>query len=155
MTESVEQLSETVEKSVEVYNKYMDMAIQYGTEYGLKVIGALLIFIIGKMIANSLGRLTERVMQKYEVDHTLTEFARSTVYFVLLVVVVIAALGNLGINTTSFMAILGAAGLAIGLALKIFVALVVVFSLMAALLGAFHSARRLVAPVTAIAQGTA
>ena len=122
MAESVEQLSETVEKSVEqgveAYSKYMDLAIEYGTEYGIKIIGAILIFVIGKMIAKSLGKLTRRVMDKYEVETTLTQFAQSSVYYGLLIVVIMAAISQLGIQTTSFMAILGAAGLAIGLALK-------------------------------------
>lgn len=100
------------------YSKYTEMAIDYGTEYGIKIIGAILIFVIGKMIAKSLGRLVRRVMEKYEVETTLIQVAQSSVYYALLIVVVMAAISQLGIQTTSFMAILGAAGLAIGLALK-------------------------------------
>ena len=100
------------------YDKYTEMAIQYGTEYGVKIIGAILIFVIGKMIAKIFGNLIRRVMEKYEVETTLIQVAQSSVYYGLLIVVVMAAISQLGIQTTSFMAILGAAGLAIGLALK-------------------------------------
>ena len=96
------------------YSQYVDLA----TTYAFKVLGALLIFLIGKMIARALGNLSHKGMAKYGVDETLTKFISSSVYFALLIVVIMAALGQLGIQTTSFIAILGAAGLAVGLALK-------------------------------------
>ena len=96
------------------YSQYADLA----TSYAFKVLGALLIFLIGKIIARALGNLSHKGMAKYGVDETLTKFISSSVYFALLVVVIMAALGQLGIQTTSFLAILGAAGLAVGLALK-------------------------------------
>ncbi len=99
-------------------NKYYDLAIQYSAEYGLKIIGAILIFYIGKMVASSLRNLIDKAMTHQKVDETLTDFVTSAVYYGLMVVVLLAAISNIGIQTTSFMAILGAAGLAIGLALK-------------------------------------
>ena len=99
-------------------NRYYDLAIQYGTEYGLKIIGALIIFFVGKAVAKGLRDLTEKALTLQKVEATLIHFARSTVYYALMAVVLLAAIGNLGIQTTSFMAILGAAGLAVGLALK-------------------------------------
>jgi small conductance mechanosensitive channel len=98
--------------------KYWDMAIQYGAEYGLKIIGAIIIFYVGRVLAKGLRDLTEKALTLQKVEVTLIHFARSTVYYALMAVVVMAAIGNLGIQTTSFMAILGAAGLAVGLALK-------------------------------------
>ncbi|WP_345988326.1 mechanosensitive ion channel domain-containing protein [Sulfurimonas sp. HSL1-2] len=98
----------------ETYGPYLDLALGYA----LQLLGALLIFLIGKRVAKALGNVTNKAMSKYGVDETLTKFVSSSVYFVLLVVVIMAALGQLGIETTSFMAILGAAGLAVGLALK-------------------------------------
>ncbi|WP_345985455.1 mechanosensitive ion channel domain-containing protein [Sulfurimonas sp. HSL-1656] len=98
----------------ETYGPYLDLALGYT----LQLLGALLIFLIGKRVAKALGNVTNKAMSKYGVDETLTKFVSSSVYFVLLVVVIMAALGQLGIETTSFMAILGAAGLAVGLALK-------------------------------------
>jgi len=99
-------------------SKYTDMAITYGSEYGIKIISAILIFIIGKWAINKITKLTKLGMEKANVDKTLVEFAESLIYFVLLLMVILASLNALGINTTSFLAVFGAAGLAIGLALQ-------------------------------------
>lgn len=98
--------------------KYSDVIITYSSEYGLKIIAALLIFIIGKWTVNKITAITKRIMQKANIDTTLVEFAESLIYFVLLLMVVLASLNALGINTTSFLAVFGAASLAIGLALQ-------------------------------------
>jgi len=99
-------------------SKYWDMAIQYGAEYGLKIVGAIIIFYVGKVVSNWLRTLTESVLKRQNVETTLVDFASSTIYYGLMAVVLLAAISNLGIQTTSFMAILGAAGLAVGLALS-------------------------------------
>lgn len=88
------------------------------TVYGLKVLAALAIFIIGRMVAKGVKKLVERLMTKSKVDPTLIAFTANMAYIGLLAFVFIAALGQLGIQTTSFIAILGAAGLAVGLALQ-------------------------------------
>jgi small conductance mechanosensitive channel len=86
--------------------------------WGLKVIAAIAIFIIGRWIAMMVRKGVRRMMEKSTVDPIIIGFVSSIVYIALLAFVVIAALGQLGIQTTSFIAILGAAGLAIGLALQ-------------------------------------
>jgi small conductance mechanosensitive channel len=86
--------------------------------YGSKIIAALLIFIIGKWIARKITNVLARVLESRKVEVTLIGFLEGIVYYALLATVLIAAAGQLGIKTTSFLAILGAAGLAIGLALK-------------------------------------
>jgi small conductance mechanosensitive channel len=88
------------------------------TLYGVKVITAIIIFIVGRWIARALKNLTNRVMTKREIEPTITSFVCNLVYIAMLVFVVIAAINQLGIQTTSFIAIIGAAGLAIGLALQ-------------------------------------
>lgn len=98
--------------------KYIEMAINFASAYGLKIMGALLIFIIGKWVARRIQRFIVNMMRKNKMDETLLSFVESIVYVVLLIVVVLASLNTLGIETTSFIAILGAAGLAIGLALQ-------------------------------------
>ncbi len=98
--------------------KYKETALLYGSEYGLKIIAALFIFIIGKWVANKLTALIKSMMTKAQVDKTLVEFSESIIYFSLLLMVIIAALNQLGVNTTSFVAVFGAATLAIGLALQ-------------------------------------
>jgi small conductance mechanosensitive channel len=88
------------------------------TLYGLKVIAAAVIFIVGRWVAKGLKRLIVRALIKGKVDETLVSFFGHLTYFTLLAFVIIAALNQLGIQTTSFIAILGAAGLAVGLALQ-------------------------------------
>ncbi|BBO67541.1 mechanosensitive ion channel protein [Desulfosarcina alkanivorans] len=96
----------------------LEKVYQLLTVYGLKVLAALAIFIIGRWVAKGVRKLVERVMTKGKVDPTLISFTSNMAYIGLLAFIVIAALGQLGIQTTSFIAILGAAGLAVGLALQ-------------------------------------
>ncbi|WP_304545101.1 mechanosensitive ion channel family protein [Sulfurimonas microaerophilic] len=100
------------------FNKYADLALVYLSEYGLKIVAALAIFIIGKWVAKKLSVVTKTMMTKAKVDITLSEFTESLVYFSLLAMVILASLNALGINTTSFIAVFGAASLAVGLALQ-------------------------------------
>jgi small conductance mechanosensitive channel len=99
-------------------NQLLEMGKELVIQYGIKVLVAIVIFIIGKMIANWLKKLVIRVMSKADVDQIIIGFTSSIAYIGMLAFVVVAALGQLGIQTTSFIAILGAAGLAIGLALQ-------------------------------------
>ena len=99
-------------------SKFMDNIVLYVSEYSLKIVAALLIFIIGKIVIKKITLLIKKFMIKANIDKTLVEFSESLIYFVLLILVVLASLNTLGINTTSFIAIFGAAGLAIGLALQ-------------------------------------
>ena len=88
------------------------------TLYGLKVIAAIVVFVVGRWIAKGVTKFAEKVMNKRQVDPTIVSFVANMTYIALLVFVVLAALGQLGIQTTSFIAVIGAAGLAIGLALQ-------------------------------------
>ncbi|WP_457594789.1 mechanosensitive ion channel family protein [Hydrogenimonas sp.] len=96
----------------------INQLVEMGITYGLKLLGALAIFVIGKWIAKGLTRTIRKLMEKGKVEATLVSFVGSMVYVLLMIVVILAALNNLGVNTTSFVAILGAAGLAVGLALQ-------------------------------------
>ncbi len=88
------------------------------TAFGYKAIAAILILVIGRWAAKAVRNLTKRMMDRSEMDPTLVAFIGSLVYFAILAFVVLAALAQLGIQTTSFIALIGAAGLAIGLALQ-------------------------------------
>jgi small conductance mechanosensitive channel len=88
------------------------------TVYGLRVIAALVIFVLGRWVALGVAKIIKRVLIKSKVDETLVSFVRNLCYVALLAFVVIAALNQLGIQTASLIAVLGAAGLAIGLALQ-------------------------------------
>lgn len=87
-------------------------------EYGMKVIGALLILIIGMWAAKMIRKGVVKLMEKHGVDPTLVSFLAPMIHVVMQIFVIVAALAKLNINTTSFVAILGAAGLAVGLALQ-------------------------------------
>lgn len=102
------------------FEKFLDPEIihTYLIPWAIRIAMALVIFIIGRWVASIVVRVTERMMQKARMDEMLTSFLGNIMYTVLLLVVVIAALDQLGIQTTSLLAVLGAAGLAVGLALK-------------------------------------
>ena len=86
--------------------------------WGINMAMALAVFIVGRWIIKIVVRLAKRVMEKAELDVMLSNFLANILYTVLLLVVIIAALDQLGVQTTSLIAVFGAAGLAIGLALK-------------------------------------
>ncbi len=88
------------------------------SQYGLKIIGAIAIIIIGRWVAQILSGLIKKAMTKARIDDVLVSFTESVSYVGLMVFVVIAAIGVVGVDTTSFAAVLAAAGLAIGLALQ-------------------------------------
>ena len=95
-----------------------DKAVGYFMQYGLSFVYAILIFIIGKWVARLASKIAGAAMTKAKLNETLSSFLKNIIYYVLLIFVVIAALNKLGIETTSFVAIIGAAGLAVGLALQ-------------------------------------
>ena len=88
------------------------------TLYGIRVIAAIAILIVGRWVAKAVRNFLNRQMSKHGVDPTLNKFVTSLTYVALLAFVIIAALNKLGIQTASFIAVLGAAGLAVGLALQ-------------------------------------
>jgi len=90
----------------------------YVLPWGINIVMALAIFVIGKFIIKMIVSFSKRLMTKAKVDEILINFVSSIVKTVLLLFVVIAALNQLGVNTTSLIALIGAAGLAIGLALQ-------------------------------------
>jgi small conductance mechanosensitive channel len=96
----------------------MNKIYEYLATYGLQLIAAILIFVIGKWIARLLSNAIEKLMTRSNVEPTLVTFIKNLAYIGLLSFVIIAALGKLGIQTASFIAVLGAAGLAVGLALQ-------------------------------------
>lgn len=86
--------------------------------YGVKILLALAVFIIGKWIAKSLSNVLQKSMLARKVDPTVASFTKNIVYYALFTMVIVAALGQLGVQTASFVAIIGAAGLAVGFALQ-------------------------------------
>ena len=96
----------------------MNTIMTYITIYGFKILGSLAIFFIGRWVVGIVSLLVIKMMSKSNVDETLTKFLSKVISGILLIFVLLAALNNLGVDTTSFVAMFGAAGLAIGLAFK-------------------------------------
>lgn len=86
--------------------------------HGIRIIIAIVIFIVGRLIAKIIRNALQNLMKKKSVDPEVNSFVCSLIYVTLLVFVIIAALAQVGIQTTSLIAVLGAASLAIGLALQ-------------------------------------
>lgn len=99
-------------------NETIEWVQANGMEFGLNIVAALAIFFIGRLVIRFIVAGMRRAMRRSEVDATLETFICNLVRIALLVIVVIAAIGQLGVQTTSFIAIFGAAGLAVGLALQ-------------------------------------
>ena len=117
-------MEKELEKNIEVITKDITSYIPHNIleiigAYTFSLIMALLIFLIGKWITNRIVSVLGKILRKVKgMDETLIRFLENIVYYALIIVVILTALGKLGVETTSFLAILGAAGLAIGLALK-------------------------------------
>ncbi len=87
-------------------------------QYGVNIVSAILILIIGNIIVKAVAGSVAKVLHKKEMDKAVVEFIHGLVRYVLFVIVLIAALGRVGVETASVVAVIGAAGLAIGLALQ-------------------------------------
>lgn len=89
-----------------------------GLDFAIRLVTALLIFLIGKWVAKMISAAISRAFSRSKMDETLNGFLTRIAYVILLIVVVLAALDRLGVKTTSMVAIIGAAGLAVGLAMQ-------------------------------------
>lgn len=99
--------------------EYTDMIVEYGTEYGLNIVFAVLILIIGMMAAGWVKRMVIKMCKKStKIDDTLGAFFSSLARYVVIIFTILAVLDRFGVETASLIAILGAASLAIGLALQ-------------------------------------
>lgn len=91
---------------------------QYVTEFGLQVIGAIAVLFIGRWVIKGMVKRFERLLHKRNVDPTIIPTIRDVVKAALMIALLLAVIGMVGIDTTSLIAVFGAAGLAIGLALQ-------------------------------------
>ncbi len=98
--------------------EYVEKSIEMMMEFGPRILLAILVLILGLWIIKAVSNGLVRLMQKRNVDPSLVPFLRSLVSVLLKVTLVISVVSMLGVETTSFIAILGAAGLAVGLALS-------------------------------------
>ena len=98
--------------------KYLEIAETFLLKYGASILSALLILIIGLFVINLLVKISKKIMTKSNVDVTLQKFLSDLLSWILKALLIITVIAKLGVPTTSFVAIIGAAGLAIGLALQ-------------------------------------
>jgi small conductance mechanosensitive channel len=96
----------------------LDRIYEWGALYGMKIVGAIAILVLGRLAIGLLTGLIKRLLRRAKADETLARFLTSLTKIALLTFVVIAALNTLGVQTASFIAVIGAAGLAIGFALQ-------------------------------------
>jgi small conductance mechanosensitive channel len=99
-------------------NNILEKSGQILIEYGPKLVGAIIVWIIGSIVIKTISKAFIRVLNKRDMDESLKPFLKSLVSILLKVLLVISVLGMLGVEMTSFIAILGAAGLAVGMALS-------------------------------------
>lgn len=90
----------------------------YAIPYGLNLLFAIVIFIVGRIIVKLITNLAKKILGKAKVDNILIDFVSGIISSLLMLFVIIASLGQLGVDTTSLVALIGAAGLAIGLSLQ-------------------------------------
>lgn len=113
------QLAEVVSKIAHTdYQQLVNDMISQALWIGLKILLAIAIYIVGKWITNWILRLLNRAFERRNVDASLRNFLRSMIKVVMMILVILAAIQTLGINTTSFLAIFASAGLAVGMALS-------------------------------------
>ena len=97
---------------------FTQMLNDYVIPWGINISLAVIIFVVGRMVAKLVVSVVRKLLARAELDEILINFLSSILSTVLLLIVVIASLDQLGVNTTSLIALIGAAGLAIGLALQ-------------------------------------
>ena len=116
---SVEDVKEGVEQLFSVdYSQLVDKLMEGALVVGLKIVAALVIYYIGRWIVRRLMKFMDRVYEKKSVEKSLRSFLSGVVKVLLYIVIVLVVIQVLGINTTSFVAMLASAGLAIGMALS-------------------------------------
>lgn len=109
-----ESLRQLIDQSGQWFTRYQNMIIDYAIHFLI----AIIILAIGIMVANFINKTLVRVMKRRQLDPMVSQFFSSIIKYAILAFVAVAALSQLGIQTTSFVAIIGAAGLAVGLALQ-------------------------------------
>lgn len=97
---------------------WAEKVIEWAMNFGPKVIGAILIWLIGNWLIRKLMKVTRLIMERREYDLSLRKFLLSLIRWSLIILLFLAILGTLGVETTSFAAIIASAGLALGLALQ-------------------------------------
>ena len=107
-----------MEEQVTVLGNYLVKIIDFGFEFGFKIIGGIIVLIIGLWITKLITKSVGKALVRSNVDQSLVPFFKNLTNIVLKILVIITVMSLIGIQMTSFIAILGAAGLAVGMALS-------------------------------------
>jgi len=99
-------------------SRWMNMLMEKGPDFAIQVLTALAILIVGRIVAGAIRNGVKKVMTRRGVDPSLIGFIGSLIYFAVMAFTLIAVVGEFGVQTASFVAILGAAGFAVGMALQ-------------------------------------
>ena len=97
---------------------FLQQLIDWGVNAGGRIIGAIIIFVVGRFLISLLRKMLARLLAKRHVDASIQSFVKSLVNILLTILLIIAVIGKLGVETTSFAALLASAGVAIGMALS-------------------------------------
>lgn len=117
--DSVHNAVQTVLQEVQTNPEgFWHQAAQDLMQFGLKVVAALVIYFVGAWIIRYIKRIINRIFERRKTEHTLATFVSSLVSIILTVMLILATIGTLGVDTTSFAALLAAGGMAIGMALS-------------------------------------
>ncbi|WP_409423719.1 mechanosensitive ion channel family protein [Pseudoalteromonas sp. RW-H-Ap-1] len=107
-----------ISSEIEQFEKYYALLTEYLVTYSMQIVGAIFILLVGLWVAKKLAAGVANLMTRHNVDITLTNFVSNVVKVLLIIMVIIIALGKIGISVTPFVAAIGAASLGAGLALQ-------------------------------------
>lgn len=107
-----------LENNKEYINELIDKAIDLGVEAGKSIVIALIIYFVGKALVSFINGMLGKMLERRKVDPTIQTFLKSLVNILLMVLLIISVVSALGVNTTSFAALLASAGVAVGMALS-------------------------------------
>lgn len=106
------------DQEIDQVSKYYELIVDFFANYSFQLVGAFIIFIVGYVIAGKVANLVLKVCEKNKLDITLSQFLSNTTKMILVIMVLVVALGKLGVSVTPFIAAIGAASLGAGLALQ-------------------------------------
>ena len=107
-----------IDAELQQVEKYYNLITEYLVTYSMQIVGAILILVFGLWISQKVSNMVAALMQRHNIDITLTNFISNVIKVLLIIMFLIIALGKIGISVTPFVAAIGAASLGAGLALQ-------------------------------------
>ncbi|KPM81782.1 mechanosensitive ion channel family protein [Pseudoalteromonas sp. ACER1] len=107
-----------IDSEIQQVEKYYNLIMEYLVTYSMQILGAILILFIGLWIAQKVSNMVAGLMQRHNIDITLTNFVSNVIKVLLIIMFLVIALGKIGISVTPFVAAIGAASLGAGLAMQ-------------------------------------